>query len=151
MRIKRNKSREELQFFRKFLNKNRGWLCLGNCKVGPECEYCTLIFQINYSYSCNKKANMNTFRKSVLKENFDRLVEIYEDYKIDRIGLIIITTGQMLKRDRYLDIIFHSFGIVKYFNVSQVTAGHDVRDFLKYFCAHTCLLFEIANKNYLLS
>ena len=40
-----------------------------------------MIFQINYSYSCNKKADMNTFRKSVLKENFDRLVEIYEDFK----------------------------------------------------------------------
>ena len=71
--------------------------------------------------------------------------------KIDRIVLNIITIGQMLKEDRYLDVIFYTLGIVKYFNVSQTTAGHGARDFLKYFYAHTHLLFEIANKNHLLS
>ena len=75
------KCRKELKKLRKFLNQNRGWLCLENCKTGPECEYCTLIFQINYTYSCNKKADMNTFRKSILRENFERLVEIWEDFK----------------------------------------------------------------------
>ena len=81
MFVRKNKSRNELKKFRKFLNNNRGWLCLDNCKVGPECEYCTLIFHINYSYSCHKKVDMLTFRKSVLRENFDRLVEIWEDFK----------------------------------------------------------------------
>ena len=74
-------SRKELKKFRKFLNNHRGWLCLEECKASPECDYCHIIFQINYSYSCNKKADINTFKKSILKEDFERLVEIWEDYK----------------------------------------------------------------------
>ena len=42
MFVRKNKSRKELRDFRKFLNKNRGWLCLAYCKVGPECEFCTM-------------------------------------------------------------------------------------------------------------
>ena len=52
------------------------------CKVGPECDFCVLIFQINYSYSCNKKVDIITFRNSVMGQTFDRLYEIYQDYKV---------------------------------------------------------------------
>ena len=75
-------SRKELKKFRRFIIKNRGWLCLEVCKVGPECEFCVLIFQINYSYSCNKKADIITFRNSVMVQTFDRLYDIYQDYKV---------------------------------------------------------------------
>ena len=33
----------------KFLNDKRFWLCAGNCIVAPECFYCQLIYQLNYS------------------------------------------------------------------------------------------------------
>ena len=76
-----NISRRELKKFRKFLNKHRGWLCLEECNTAPECDYCHIIYQINYSYSCNKRCSMDTFKKSILRENVIMLHEIYEDYK----------------------------------------------------------------------
>ena len=77
-----NPSRQELKKLRKFVNKNRGWLCLEQCQKVPECGYCHLIYQVNYSYSCNKKATVETFRGSVLGPTFIMLEEIYSDYKI---------------------------------------------------------------------
>ena len=79
-------ARRELKTFLRFINRNRGWLCLEECKVGPECDFCVLIFQINYSYSCNKKADITTFRNSVMGQTFDRLYEIYQDYKLEKNG-----------------------------------------------------------------
>ena len=73
--------KKELKKLRRFLNSNRGWLCLKEYKVGPECEYCVCIFQINYSFKANKKANMESFRKSVMCRTFERLEEIFEDYR----------------------------------------------------------------------
>ena len=66
--------RKKLKKFRRFVNRNRGWLCLEECKVGPECDFCVRIFQINYSYSANKN--------SVVSQTFERLYQIYEDYQV---------------------------------------------------------------------
>ena len=74
--------RRELKKFRRFVNRNRGWLCLKECNVGPECDFCVCIFQINYSYSANKKADILTFKNSVMGRTFERLYEIYEDYQV---------------------------------------------------------------------
>ena len=76
-----NPSLQELQELRNFVNKNRGWLCIEQCQKAPEYDYCHLIYQINYSYSCNKKATVETFRGSVLGPTFIILKEIYADYK----------------------------------------------------------------------
>ena len=74
--------RKELRKFQSFNNRNREWLCLEECKVGPECVFCVCIFQINYSYSANKKADILTFGNSVMGQTFERLYEIYQDYKV---------------------------------------------------------------------
>ena len=78
---KTDPSRLELKKLKNLVNKNRGWLCLEQCHKVPECHYCHLIYQINYSYSYNKKATVETFRNSVLGGTFILLEEIYADYK----------------------------------------------------------------------
>ena len=64
-----------------FLNTNRIWLCLDNCILAPECQYCKLIYQINYSYKRNKTADLTTFRNSVFGRTFSFLEEIYNQHK----------------------------------------------------------------------
>ena len=78
---KTDPSRLELKKLKNLVNKNRGWLCLEQCHKVPECDYCHLIYQINYSYSCKKKATVETFKNSVLGGTFILLEEIYADYK----------------------------------------------------------------------
>ena len=57
------------------------WICLENCIVAPECQYCQLIYQINYSYKCNKHADVITFRNSVLGPIFFLLEDIYAEQR----------------------------------------------------------------------
>ena len=78
----KTKARKQLKKFRDFLNENRCWFCTLQCRLLPECKYCHLIYQVNYSYIYNKKATCQTFQKSILSENFQRLYVIYEDYLI---------------------------------------------------------------------
>ena len=81
MCYKRSGSRVQLQNLRRFLNKNRMWICLENCIIAPQCQYCQLIYQINYSYKCNKLATVKTFRSSILGPAFLMLEDIYAEHK----------------------------------------------------------------------
>ena len=74
--------RRKLKKIRDFLNKNKNWICLEECKNDdPQCELCTIRLLINYAYSVNKSANMATFVNSYLWKPFQRTVEVYEKYK----------------------------------------------------------------------
>ena len=78
---KRHEERQQLKKLKEFLNKNRIWLCLESCVLAPECQYCKLIYQINYSYKHNKSADLITFRNSVFGRTFSFLEEIYNEHK----------------------------------------------------------------------
>ena len=52
---KSNSDRKKLQKLIGFLNAKRFWLCAGNCIVAPECFYCQLTYQLNYSYKKTEK------------------------------------------------------------------------------------------------
>ena len=80
MCYKRSKPRLQLKKLRRFLNKNRMWICLETCINAPECQYCQLIYQINYSYKCNKFATVKTFRSSILGPTFLMLEDIYTEH-----------------------------------------------------------------------
>ena len=82
MCFKTNESRKQLRKIKQFLNKNRIWICLEDCINAPECSYCNLIYQINYSYKSNKHAIVETFRNSILSPNFSMLEDIYRKYKM---------------------------------------------------------------------
>ena len=81
MCFKNNESREQLRRIKNFLNKNRMWICLDDCINAPECSYCNLIYQINYSYKSNKHATVETFENSVLSTTFSTLEDIYREHK----------------------------------------------------------------------
>ena len=75
-------SRRELKRLRKFLNKNRNWICLEDCKkMDPQCDVCVIAFLINSSYKVNNKADILTFRSSYLYEPFQKIYRIYTNYK----------------------------------------------------------------------
>ena len=75
-------NRRELKRVRKFLNENRKWLRLENCKKkDPQCNVCVMTFLINSSYKANKRADILTFRNSYLYEPFEKVYEIYTNYK----------------------------------------------------------------------
>ena len=78
---KSNSDRKKLQQLIIFLNAKRFWLCAGNCIVAPECFYCQLIYQLNYSYIKNKKAGLLLFENSIFCNAFNRLQELYERHK----------------------------------------------------------------------
>ena len=74
--------RRKLKVVRDFLNENKNWICLNECKKDdPQCEFCAMGLMINYTYSSNKSSNFNTFYNSYLYEPFQKTVEIYEKYK----------------------------------------------------------------------
>ena len=81
MCFKRIEGREQLRKLKHFLNKNRMWICLDDCINVPECSYCSLIYQINYSYKCNKHSSVETFRNSILSPTFVMLEDIYREHK----------------------------------------------------------------------
>ena len=64
----------------KFLNYNRIWICLENCIVAPECCYCRLLYQLNYSIKKNRSADVQTFQNSVFFNTFAYLEELYEKH-----------------------------------------------------------------------
>ena len=68
----------------KFLNDKRFWLCAGNCIVAPECFYCQLIYQLNYSYIKNKNADIELFENSIFYNAFNHFQEIYKRYNEKR-------------------------------------------------------------------
>ena len=71
--------RRELKRIRDFLNKNKNWICLNECKKDdPQCEFCTMRLLINHTYYSNKSSNIDTFNNSYLWDPFQRTVEIYE-------------------------------------------------------------------------
>ena len=71
----------KLKNLKNFVNKNRTWISLENCLKAPECDYCHLIYQINYSYNSNKEATVKTFRSSILGPTFILLEDIYKEHK----------------------------------------------------------------------
>ena len=74
--------RRKLKVIRDFLNENKNWNYLNECKKDdPQCEFCATRLMINYTYSSNKSSNVNTFYNSYLYEPFQRTVEISEKYK----------------------------------------------------------------------
>ena len=81
MCYKTRADRMQLQKLKTFLNKYRMWICLEDCINAAECEYCKLIYQINYSYTCNKSASVKTFRSSILGPTFLMLEDIYSEHK----------------------------------------------------------------------
>ena len=62
MCFKKSSSRKKLKCLIKFLNENRIWKCGRNCIVAPECFYCQLIYQLNYSYIKNKDSDIETYK-----------------------------------------------------------------------------------------
>ena len=74
-------SRKRLKKLIRFLNKNRIWICSDNCVNGPECVFCSLIYQINYLYKTNKDAYVITFRNSIFGPSFSLLEDIYDKHK----------------------------------------------------------------------
>ena len=81
MRCKTDPSRNKLKNLKHFVNKYRTWICLENCLKAPECDYCHLIYQINYSYNCTKEATVKNFRISILGPTFISLEDIYKEHK----------------------------------------------------------------------
>ena len=76
-----NNTRDELKKFKKFLNKNRWWIC-----SDAECwEYskktcnikCAFIEILNYSYVSNPQADILTISNSVLNDVF---YDLYYNY-----------------------------------------------------------------------
>ena len=61
---KSNSDRKKLQKLIIFLNAKRFWLYAGNCIVAPECFYCQLIYQLNYSYK--KKGKLVCFHLKIV-------------------------------------------------------------------------------------
>ena len=58
-----NNSRRELAKSRKFLNKNRNWICIeDSCGLFDHiCNKCRFIDILNYSYTANPKSGILTF------------------------------------------------------------------------------------------
>ena len=81
MRFKISESRKQLKKLTHFLNKNRIWICSDNCTDGPECAFCSLIYEINYLYKTNKEATVTTFRNSIFGRSFSLLEDIYDKHK----------------------------------------------------------------------
>ena len=81
MCFKKNNSRVQLKKLIRFLNKNRIWICSDNCAYGPECSFCTLIYQINYSYKNNKNADVTVFRNSIFGPSFSMLEDMYNKHE----------------------------------------------------------------------
>ena len=56
-------SRRELAKSRKFLNKNRNWICIeDSCGLFDHiCNKCRFIDILNYSYTANPKSGILTF------------------------------------------------------------------------------------------
>ena len=84
MCFKRIEGREQLRKLKHFLNKNRMWICLDDFINAPECSYCSPIYQISYSYKCNKHSSVETFRNSILSPTFVMLEDIYREHKKKR-------------------------------------------------------------------
>ena len=80
MCFQKSSSRKNFKRLIKFLNTNRIWICIGNCIVAPECFYCQLIYQLNYSFIKNKNADIETFRNSVFTNAFAHFEELYEKH-----------------------------------------------------------------------
>ena len=78
MCFQKSSSRKKFKRLIKFLNTNRIWICGGNCIVAPECFYCQLIYQLNYSFIKNRTAAIETFRNSVFCNAFTHFEELYE-------------------------------------------------------------------------
>ena len=81
---KSNSDRKKLQKLIGFLNAKRFWLCAGNCIVAPECFYCQLTYQLNYSYKKNRKAALLLFENSIFSNAFNRFQELHERHKEKR-------------------------------------------------------------------
>ena len=74
--------RGELKKLRKFLVTNQTWLCFKDCEYKkPNSRLCNFIFQIDYSYKSNPTANMLTFQNSYVKEPFEEIYKIYQDFQ----------------------------------------------------------------------
>ena len=80
MCFKKSSSRKKLKCLIKFLNENRIWICGRNCIVAPECFYCQLIYQLNYSYIKNKDSDIETFENSIFCNVFTHFPGLYEKY-----------------------------------------------------------------------
>ena len=71
--------RRQLKKFRRFLNKNRSWLCDKGCSYSnPECELRVFTFQLNYSYKSNKQADILTFKRHPF---FAKVYKLYCGYE----------------------------------------------------------------------
>ena len=108
MCYKRSKPRVQLKKLRRFLNKNRMRICLESCINAPECQYCQLIYQINYSYICNKLATVKKFRSSILGPTFLMLEDIYTEHKKEGNGktMVILLKNLSLKSKKRLFVEF---------------------------------------------
>ena len=80
MCVTKSLGRKKLKKLIKFLNDNRFWICGGNCIVAPECFYCQLIYQLNYSYIKNKNLDIQTFENSIFCNAFAHFQELFEKY-----------------------------------------------------------------------
>ena len=81
MCFKISKSRKQLKKLALFLNKNRIWICSDNCVDGLGFSFCSLIYQINYSFKTNEEATVTTFRNSIFGRSFLLLEDIYDKHK----------------------------------------------------------------------
>ena len=106
MCFKRIEGREQLRKLKHFLNKNRMWICLDDFINAPECSYCSLIYQINYSYKCNKHSSVETFRNSILSPTFVMLEDIYREHKKKEKDCKTIKIV-LLKKDKKIYIQYH--------------------------------------------
>ena len=79
MCFQKNSSRKKLEKMNKFLNSNRIWICQENCIVAPECCYCRLLYQLNYSIK-KKNADLQTFQNSVFYNTLSYFEELYEKH-----------------------------------------------------------------------
>ena len=80
MCFQKSSGRKTFKKLIKVLNTNRIWICGRNCIVAPECFYCQLIYQLNYSFIKIKNADIETFRNSVFCNAFAHFEELYEKY-----------------------------------------------------------------------
>ena len=80
MCFKKSLGRKKLKKLINFLNDNRSWICGGNCIVAPECFYCQLIYQLNYSYIKNESTDIETFENSIFCNAFAHFQELHKKY-----------------------------------------------------------------------
>ena len=102
MCFKRIEGREQLRKLKHFLNKNRMWICLDDCINAPECSYCSLIYQINYLYKCNKHSSVETFRNSILSPTFVMPEDMYREHKKRRKRCQNYNNCFIKKRQKYI-------------------------------------------------